>query len=341
MFRDLNLDEQMLVSAVRYALGRSSYITHATASQVRRAWGPRLTFADAQTRRGPRTMAAELESVWNGEAGSLPAIDSVTPYDGDRGYLSRNAKTVILSDIAAAIDEDALGMDIDARLWRVLYDDLTVDDPHMQLRGTSWDDGEDLGPDQGYPSDEELDKLRTFHGTTREYFEFVFSIWRNGAGYSVTETERWGRPKVRIELVTGGWSGCESVISTVNQSILGIMSATEWGRGGLWVFEVSPDAWESTEPRGLGTIGHAEDDGRIPDDPPPCESKEARLIAEQRDRIDVYEGIIARHDAYLTSMMSAEPGPTDSSFLDASADLYFLLEDAGLHPDRAETPDGR
>lgn len=39
MNKRVEIDEQMLISAVRYALGRSTYIVGWTVSEVKRVWG--------------------------------------------------------------------------------------------------------------------------------------------------------------------------------------------------------------------------------------------------------------------------------------------------------------
>lgn len=187
----VTIDEQMLVSAVRYALGRKSYITMATADSARKAWP----------------------------------------------HLSLGARGVILRDIEQALSEsktagEKVGMDIDHHAWVALLNDITSGILLEPKPDSSDEENEELGPDQGYPSEAELQHLASFRGTARELIEYVESIWRNGAGSMVERTtDHWGKDTVIATFITGGWSGCENIIGVLNRT-LALMYKSAWQHGG-------------------------------------------------------------------------------------------------------------
>lgn len=287
MRNPITVDEQMLVSAVRYALGRSTYITSWTAEAVAKAW-PDLTL---------------------------------------------NARAIILRDVQDALDAAAaagktVGMDMDHRAWVGLLESVA----RGTTAGEPAEDDEPLGPDEGYPGEEELQRLLAFRGTARELVEYTQSLWRNGAGCDVEEyTDRWGKGRFKASFVTGGWSGCEAVIGALNSTIA-TMHATEWHRGGLWVFEFPETVW----------------DGKPIDWAMPAfgDVEAHPAIAEARDRVAHLESVVADHDAYLTSMLGVKhPDPAEDCFVDASFDLHSRLhprpaahqavQSSRLHPDAA------
>lgn len=194
----VTIDEQMLVSAVRYALGRSTYITADTSDSVRGAWP----------------------------------------------HLSDNARGNIIRDVEREMnDADAagrpLGMDVDHRVWVSLLDDMKSG----RLLDAPADD--ELGPDQGYPSAAELQRLASFRGTPRELIDYVESIWRNGAGTLVTrQQDHWGKEVVIATFITGGWSGCESVIGTLNRT-LALIYKSAWQRGGSHSYSFPATVYDS------------------------------------------------------------------------------------------------
>lgn len=198
----VTIDEQMLVSAVRYALERKTYVVSATCSTVRDAWPD----------------------------------------------LSPAGQAVILRDITEALDtagqrNSTVGMEMDHRQWSALLEELSAGS--LRKRGNSTDD--ELGPDQGYPSEDELQRLASFRGTVRDLVEYVESIWRNGAGVLVERGENhWGREEVRVTFITGGWSGCEDIIG-VFRGTLAQMFAHSWTRGGSHAFVFPADRFDSAE----------------------------------------------------------------------------------------------
>ena len=101
----------------------------------------------------------------------------------------------------------------------------------------------------GYPSEAELDTLRTFEGTPREFVEYMGSIWRNGAGWSLKEEPHEfytdGRTEWVAVFVTGGWSGCEHVQSVVEETMFSLMFYAAWKRGGYHEYRINPTQIDS------------------------------------------------------------------------------------------------
>lgn len=260
----VTMDEQMLVSAVRYALGRSTYIVSDTTSTVRRAWPD----------------------------------------------LSHGARGVIVRDITEAIDGAnaagrTVGMGIDHREWVSLVDDITSGD--IAAPAGDGDGDEQHGPDQGYPSEAELQRLASFRGTPRELVEYVESIWRNGAGTVVTrETNHWGKEEVIATFITGGWSGCESVIGTLNRT-LALMYKSAWKRGGSHSYSFPATVYDSDKVWDWALLIHDLPEGDGP-------------YAEVRDRLATLEAAVDERVHELADANSRFREPT-------AGDLWALREE--------------
>lgn len=95
--------------------------------------------------------------------------------------------------------------------------------------------------DDGYPTDEALDYLRSFHGSATEMITYVRSLMHNGASMLEEFDDNFGRSQQRLTLWTHGWSGCESVISALNGTMFYIMGWESSHRGGRHTFTFSPE----------------------------------------------------------------------------------------------------
>lgn len=107
----------------------------------------------------------------------------------------------------------------------------------------------------GYPTDEEHERLVTFEGTPREFCEYVASIYQNGfTSVELIDSEFWGRV-YEFRTVTGGWSGCEHTDGVIQR---GTRADEQWDptffrlrfwesdhRGGLTVYHIKEKDWES------------------------------------------------------------------------------------------------
>ena len=90
--------------------------------------------------------------------------------------------------------------------------------------------------DDGYPTEETLEIIRTWPWPKREgWFEYIASMWR----YPNAFTESQVGDKVTWHVSTLGWSGNEELISAMQENYL--MWAITWvqsRRGGHYIFEV-------------------------------------------------------------------------------------------------------
>ncbi|GAA4033396.1 hypothetical protein GCM10023063_16270 [Arthrobacter methylotrophus] len=112
--------------------------------------------------------------------------------------------------------------------------------------------------DDGYPTDEALDHLRTFTGTTEEFVTYVRSLMYNGLSVLEDFTNDFGRPEKRLTLITAGWSGCESVVGTLCETMFHLMFWESSFRGGKHTFTFSPAQWEMSLSWGIPAAGSAE-----------------------------------------------------------------------------------
>ncbi len=103
----------------------------------------------------------------------------------------------------------------------------------------------ELVDSHGYPTEEALEHLRRFTGTPAEYVAYAESLFVNGAGVEIEDlTGGWRTGMKRVSFVTGGWSGCESVISAIEGSMFSFRFAREWKSGGYWAYEVHASQWD-------------------------------------------------------------------------------------------------
>lgn len=88
----------------------------------------------------------------------------------------------------------------------------------------------------GYPTDETLLEIEQFPHEEGPYafLEFVQKVWSD---YGVIRGIP-GEDKTRIEFVTGGWSGNESIIQSMERNIFFPLHWQSSHRGGLHVFEI-------------------------------------------------------------------------------------------------------
>jgi hypothetical protein len=95
--------------------------------------------------------------------------------------------------------------------------------------------------DNPYPTDEALDALASFTGTPGEFLQAVHRQWNDGHGRwdeARLSGDRAEQPGTRVVLVTGGWSGNESVIAAVQDTMFHLMFWYSSTRGGLHEYRV-------------------------------------------------------------------------------------------------------
>lgn len=101
----------------------------------------------------------------------------------------------------------------------------------------------EVGAD-GCPVDESLTRLFTSGHTIEEVVSAVGEYFSANYGqHRVSEgVDEWTGDKVRVhEFVTGGWSGCEQIVSLMEGSVAGILGWESSHRGGLHVYRFAPD----------------------------------------------------------------------------------------------------
>lgn len=112
---------------------------------------------------------------------------------------------------------------------------------------------EELIDEDGYPTEEALAHLRTFHGTAEDLVAYVRSLMHNGRSVLEEVTDDYGRPEKRLTLITGGWSGCESVVSALSETMFHLMFWESSFRGGKHTFTFSPAQSEMSLHWGIPT----------------------------------------------------------------------------------------
>lgn len=103
-------------------------------------------------------------------------------------------------------------------------------------RMTDWDD-------DGYPTGEAFESLRRFKGTPEAYVERVRELSRNGFVRVEDSVDQWGQAHKKLEVVTGGWSGVEQLVSVMEETMFWFAFWESSHRGGLFTFDVPADTW--------------------------------------------------------------------------------------------------
>lgn len=98
---------------------------------------------------------------------------------------------------------------------------------------------DELIDDDGYPTDEAIDYLKAFQGTGTEMVVYIRSLMNNGSSVMEDFVDDYGRDRQRLILVTGGWSGCEQVISALQETIFYAAGWESSFRGGKHTFTFS------------------------------------------------------------------------------------------------------
>jgi hypothetical protein len=95
----------------------------------------------------------------------------------------------------------------------------------------------------GYPTDAAIERLQSFEGAAGEMVDYVRSLMRNGGTKLEDFQDDFDRRQKRLTLVTCGWSGCESVISALDETMFHFMFWESSFRGGLHTYTLSPKQW--------------------------------------------------------------------------------------------------
>ncbi len=109
---------------------------------------------------------------------------------------------------------------------------------------TSEDESDELIDEDGYPTDQALARISAFNGTAEEMAGYVQSLMHNGGTKLEDFVDDFQRPGKRLTLVTGGWSGCESVIGALQGTMFHLIGWESSFRGGKHNYTFTPQQWE-------------------------------------------------------------------------------------------------
>lgn len=89
----------------------------------------------------------------------------------------------------------------------------------------------------GYPTEATLRRIRTWPtGTLADMLACMDFAGRAWSSYGTWRKTFW-RKEVRYRIVTGGWSGNESVIAAIERNqMVQMVGAWRWERGGLYEY---------------------------------------------------------------------------------------------------------
>lgn len=99
---------------------------------------------------------------------------------------------------------------------------------------------------------QDLSALRNYTGTPKGFVEAFTPFLATYGGVKVFQSENvFGLDGYRVEVVTGGYSDHEEVASLIENSFFGFCFWESIHRGGLFVYEISADQWETN----FGALG--------------------------------------------------------------------------------------
>jgi hypothetical protein len=102
----------------------------------------------------------------------------------------------------------------------------------------------DLLDEEGYPTDETFEIIKTWHWSDPQgWFEFIEDLWAySDFGYwkeSESIDEVSGKPTKQYNISTAGWSGNESLIQAMQENqMLWFLNWVQSRRGGHYIFEL-------------------------------------------------------------------------------------------------------
>lgn len=170
----------------------------------------------------------------------------------------------------------------------------------------------------GYPTDTELEQVEQFNGTPRALVELATSLWNYHHAVKVSElVDTFGRTVKRVEMVTLGWSGNESVASALSRSLFHYLWWESTHKGGLTVYQVPADQWETPWELALPAAPEPEVIGWVVVQDHPDWSKPKRMFSQlETDRqaaVEFFESISARPHplgvTYRLASVHAVPAP--------------------------------
>lgn len=98
---------------------------------------------------------------------------------------------------------------------------------------------------EGYPEQQELDKIRAWdYKDVFAMLDYIAERWNYGDWLFKREwkyDDLYKRHELHLELHTGGWSGNEDIINAILENLwFKILWYAEWSRGGHYKFIINP-----------------------------------------------------------------------------------------------------
>ncbi|MBW4096253.1 MAG: hypothetical protein HIU81_13270 [Acidobacteria bacterium] len=90
----------------------------------------------------------------------------------------------------------------------------------------------------GYPTDKALEALEAFTGTPLQFLDAATALFNGGIVRVNPGKNDFGQDVLNVSFVAGGWSGCESVIGTIKQTLFHTLFWAASHRGGLHEYEI-------------------------------------------------------------------------------------------------------
>lgn len=102
---------------------------------------------------------------------------------------------------------------------------------------------EPLLADDGYPSEAELDRIKTWPvealSDLIDLMAYVRERWSYPDYWTEADIEEYGHPRRSYTLSTGGWSGNESLIGALeSHTTFSIVAPWSWRRGGHYEYRI-------------------------------------------------------------------------------------------------------
>jgi hypothetical protein len=98
--------------------------------------------------------------------------------------------------------------------------------------------------ENGYPTDEALDKIATFEGTPATMVAYLTDLFHGGFVKHERGEDRYGEARHEISFITGGWSGAESVLGRLPWTSFHRAGWDSSHRGGLEVYHFTDAQWD-------------------------------------------------------------------------------------------------
>jgi len=115
-------------------------------------------------------------------------------------------------------------------------------------------DPSETDDDDDCPTEEQLEHLRTFQGTPRQFVEAIRAMWWPNDDYiRETPVTRDGTDHVDVAMSTVGWSGNEEIMGVVTATFFHLLWWQTTHRGGHSTYLVPIDQYDATWDLGVLT----------------------------------------------------------------------------------------